>query len=72
MQMGRWFGYREYGSFSYLNICKVFMLEDSFGEFEDANETIDDLISRFRNMSLANANPLEFGLAVRRDPADPW
>ena len=68
MQMGRWFGYREYGSFSYLNICKVFMLEDSFGEFEDANETIDDLISRFRNMSLANANPLEFGLAVRRDP----
>ena len=47
MQMGRWFGYREYGSFSYLNICKVFMLEDSFGEFEDANETIDDLISRF-------------------------
>lgn len=68
MQMGRWFGYREYDFFSYVIICKVFMLEDSFGEFEDASETIDDLISRFRNMSLANKNPLEFGLAVRRDP----
>ncbi len=65
LQMGRWFGYRP----DYEDLCRVWLTEEAEGWYEHIAESIEELRDEVRRMQTVNANPEEFGLRVRSDPA---
>ena len=61
LQMGRWFGYRP----GYERLTRVFLHENNFFEFRDAQESVEQLISEISRMVQLDLTPLDFGLKVR-------
>ena len=64
MQMGRWFGYRDL----YLDLYKVWMSSDSIEWYKTINEATNDLFCQIRRMIRLKQKPINFGLAVKRNP----
>ncbi len=65
MQMARWFGYRP----AYEDLCRLYLPEESAGNYECITEAIEELRSEIKRMQAANMTPEHFGLRVRHDPA---
>ena len=63
MQMGRWFGYRE----GYIDICRIWMSEDSINWYSEISEATDELIRDIKEMKQSGGTPKDFGLRVKRD-----
>ena len=63
MQMGRWFGYRDY----YGDLCKIFLLEDSLKHYREISESIDQLKIDILTMSASNKKPEDYGIRVRNN-----
>jgi len=65
MQMGRWFGYRD----GYQDLCRIWMKEESVGDFQEISGAIVELRNEFKDMVSAGGSPKDFGLKVRLHPA---
>lgn len=66
MQMGRWFGYRD----GYEELCKIFIPEEIAEYFSHIYNCTEDLINEIKKMNLENKTPEEFGLFIKKDPAN--
>lgn len=60
-QMCRWFGYRD----GYQDLCRLFLLEDSYDHYFDVARAIRGLYEDLKLMQLSNGTPRDFGLRVR-------
>jgi hypothetical protein len=65
MQMGRWFGYRP----DYEDLCRIWMPSDAISWYSHIAQASEELHQELRNMEMAKANPMQFGLAVRSHPS---
>lgn len=64
MQMGRWFGYRD----GYIDLCRIWMSEESIGWYAHIAEAIEELRARLKHMQRIGKKPSDFGLFVRAHP----
>ncbi len=64
MQMGRWFGYRDY----YSDLCRLYMTEDARSWYAHIAGVVQELRREFHRMKMANLTPRDFGLCVRCHP----
>ena len=64
MQMGRWFGYRD----GYDDLCRVWMTEETQGNYAYVARAADELRSELKRMKRLGLTPREFGLKVRSHP----
>lgn len=63
MQMGRWFGYRD----GYRDLCKIYLLRDSFDYYTEISESIEQLKKDIHDMSASNKRPEDYGIRVRNN-----
>lgn len=64
MQMGRWFGYRK----GYLDYFKIWMSDESVGWYSMIVEATQNLRNQITVMNQLDRRPMDFGLAVQRQP----
>lgn len=64
MQMGRWFGYRN----GYEDLCRIYISQINIQCFRAVVEAVENLKAQFRDMSLKQKTPAEFGLMVLESP----
>jgi hypothetical protein len=62
--MGRWFGYRD----GYDDVCRVWMTEETQGNYAYIARAADELRSELKRMKRLGLTPREFGLKVRSHP----
>lgn len=65
MQMGRWFGYRP----DYEDLCRIWMPSEAISWYSHIAQASEELHLELRNMEMAKASPMQFGLAVRSHPS---
>lgn len=65
MQMGRWFGYRT----GYEDLCRIWMPAEAIDWYAFIANATEELHAEIHDMEKAGANPQDFGLAVRSNPA---
>jgi len=64
MQMGRWFGYRNY----YEDLCRIYMTETASSWYAHISKVTEELRDEFKRMEKAKMTPKDFGLCVRSHP----
>lgn len=64
LQMGRWFGYRD----GYIDLCRVYLLPDSYDWYSFISVAIQELRDEFKIMERNNLTPKQYGLKVRSSP----
>jgi hypothetical protein len=64
MQMGRWFGYRDY----YEDLCRVYMTIDAANWYSHIHDSTEELRLEFDKMKKLGTTPKDFGLKVRSHP----
>ena len=66
MQMGRWFGYRS----QYEDLCRIHLPQSSIDYYSYIARASEELRAQIRDMSKKRMGPKEFGLYVRKHPAN--
>ena len=66
MQMGRWFGYRA----RYEDLCRIHLPQSSIDYYSYITRASEELREQIRDMSRRGMSPKEFGLYVRKHPAN--
>ena len=66
MQMGRWFGYRA----QYEDLCRIHLPQSSIDYYSYITRASEELREQIRDMSRRRMSPKEFGLYVRKHPAN--
>ena len=63
LQMGRWFGYRD----RYIDICRLWMGEDTIGWFASINSAYNELTEELKTLAKQKLKPVDFQLRIKHN-----